>query len=424
MKSRVFSIITAAVLLLFSTFSTGAAFALRNTAEDHDPHDYSMLAAFLETEDEDGVKNGTKLSADYSVSDPSTWEGTVWTDEDVKRLESFTAPDKGLVGRLDLSECSALRRVDLPSNSITKLRVSACPELTYLVCSFNELDALDAAGCSSLIFLHCMGNRLTELDVSSLSGLQTLNCSQNLLTELNIDGLSSLMTLDCAENLLTGLDISGSPELYYLDCGDNALTELDVSNLYGLNTLYCAGNGLTAIELSNNAQLRSFDFRRNRLRYIDLTACESLYFDRITAYGYGYVGISSVDGGEHFTFGAVPMNGAHFECWRNVSDGSFVSSNPELSVSIWWLSGIETELVGCFAGDPIVPGDADGDGAVSIVDALLVLRYSMGIEPDIGNFSAADVNGDGIVDLMDALEILRLAMGVRDQGAINLITDN
>ena len=62
-----------------------------------------------------------------------------------------------------------------------------------------------------------------------------------------------------------------------------------------------------------------------------------------------------------------------------------------------------------------IAGDADCDGSVSIADALLVLRYSMGIETNIGSFSAADVNGDGTVDLMDALEILRIAMGINSR---------
>ena len=63
---------------------------------------------------------------------------------------------------------------------------------------------------------------------------------------------------------------------------------------------------------------------------------------------------------------------------------------------------------------PIVPGDADGSGEVSVGDALLVLRFSMGIvgASDI-NINAADIDGDGEVTVADALIILRRAMGIR-----------
>lgn len=55
-------------------------------------------------------------------------------------------------------------------------------------------------------------------------------------------------------------------------------------------------------------------------------------------------------------------------------------------------------------------GDADGNGVVNANDALLVLRYSLGILNEIS--SACDVNGDGVVNANDALFILRAALGI------------
>lgn len=60
-------------------------------------------------------------------------------------------------------------------------------------------------------------------------------------------------------------------------------------------------------------------------------------------------------------------------------------------------------------------GDVNGDKTVDSADALIVMRYSMGIgeiyEP---NMPYADVNGDGVVDLADALLIIRYSMGLID----------
>ena len=69
-----------------------------------------------------------------------------------------------------------------------------------------------------------------------------------------------------------------------------------------------------------------------------------------------------------------------------------------------------------FADGPqsVLPGDADGDGAVTVSDALIVLRFSMGLigASDL-NANAADIDGDGEITVSDALIILRTAMGLR-----------
>ena len=61
-------------------------------------------------------------------------------------------------------------------------------------------------------------------------------------------------------------------------------------------------------------------------------------------------------------------------------------------------------------------GDANGDGVVDTVDALLLMRWVMGIEElDEENLDPwCDVNGDGVIDFTDALLIARKVMGIID----------
>ena len=59
-----------------------------------------------------------------------------------------------------------------------------------------------------------------------------------------------------------------------------------------------------------------------------------------------------------------------------------------------------------------INGDVNGDEMLDATDALLVLRYALGVLDDIPNPAAADVNGDGAVDAVDALLVLRAALGV------------
>lgn len=61
-------------------------------------------------------------------------------------------------------------------------------------------------------------------------------------------------------------------------------------------------------------------------------------------------------------------------------------------------------------------GDIDLDGSVTSVDALLVLRRSMGIvELTQAELLRGDVNCDGEVDSVDALIILRMSLGIMNR---------
>lgn len=60
------------------------------------------------------------------------------------------------------------------------------------------------------------------------------------------------------------------------------------------------------------------------------------------------------------------------------------------------------------------PGDVDGNGSIEITDALLVLRWSMGIiELSDAQLLLADMNGDNAVDVSDALMIMRASLQVQ-----------
>ena len=58
-----------------------------------------------------------------------------------------------------------------------------------------------------------------------------------------------------------------------------------------------------------------------------------------------------------------------------------------------------------------VMGDADGSGKADYADALMILRYSIGLG-DITRPDLSDMNGDGKYDYNDALTILRRSIGL------------
>ena len=58
-------------------------------------------------------------------------------------------------------------------------------------------------------------------------------------------------------------------------------------------------------------------------------------------------------------------------------------------------------------------GDVDFDGEITASDALLVLRYVLGLVSfDDNTLAIADVNNDGAADSLDVIIILRMALAV------------
>ncbi len=65
----------------------------------------------------------------------------------------------------------------------------------------------------------------------------------------------------------------------------------------------------------------------------------------------------------------------------------------------------------CLTRGNYLPGDANSDGEVNAMDALLVLRYALDVVPETAlDIRNADYNGDGDVNAMDALAILRYSL--------------
>ena len=61
------------------------------------------------------------------------------------------------------------------------------------------------------------------------------------------------------------------------------------------------------------------------------------------------------------------------------------------------------------SGSDYIPGDYDGDGAVSVQDALMILRAAMNL---VEANPASDVDGNGNVEVQDALLAMRSALNV------------
>lgn len=467
------SIITAVLLALVLAISVLPMMAFVSPADQpivptwnvpggYNAHDYNKLAAFLETRDENGVRNGEKTGTNYNPNDPQTWgrEGNyddpenilgpttfTWTDQyGEKRITEVTCMTCDLVGNLDVSGCSSLASLNCAANRLSAISLNQCSALTSLICSGCGLSSLNVASCQNLNQLACDNNNLSSIGLSGLAGLRSLSIGHNPLNSLNLSSNSSLMMLNCsgcglsslnlsaqsslyglycADNNLSSLNVSAAAGLKYLNCRNNALSSLNVSAFTTLLGLNCDGNELSSLDLSANRLLVYLSCLDNRLTSLDASATR-LSFDTLTSQGPGTVACSAAlynpGGSEELpsvnnTIVASANSGSAFLGWYG-QDGQLISSDAELALS----ASSERAFTARF-GEPIeptptpepggIPGDVDGNGAVTVTDAILTLRCAMGIITLTDEqFARADVDGSNSVSVADALRILRMAMGV------------
>lgn len=70
-------------------------------------------------------------------------------------------------------------------------------------------------------------------------------------------------------------------------------------------------------------------------------------------------------------------------------------------------------LVPCFYLGAQGPGDVNNDNSITIVDALLVAQYTVGLNPSNFDQSRADINADGQINIVDALVIAQISVGLQ-----------
>lgn len=415
-------------LLLMSLPASMLAKPARTVPDGYNQNDYLKVRAFLETADENGVKNGEMLTADYDPDNPETWSfdnwgdpaGFIWgvpenAENDELRLISVLCFGCALVGTLDLDGCSALVTLSCGDSKVEAVTVHGCESLEMInVCNDEHLTEgiteLDVSECPNLVYFDCGEANLAEVDVSHNPELAYLIIYGNhRITELDVSNNPNLWDLDLEGCSLTELDVSHNPGLYEIVIDGNSISSLDLSNQASLQVLSIGDTNITEIDLSACTMLRNFQCLGNSFRTIDLSDNGQLILDRVEASGEGYVGGYFWNQMMPSMICAYPEEGSIFEGWYN-EEGELVSADLNYNTN-----GDEgTVFIARFSGgsEP-TPGDVDGNGEVAVSDAVLALRAAMGIhELSAEQTAAADMDENGSIEVSDAIIILRVAMGL------------
>ena len=158
---------------------------------------------------------------------------------------SWKECDKDGDGKLSDKELHSLTifetNVDQNDDSSPKIKsLRGIEKLKYLeevkVYGNSIRGALDISDLSALTRLECGGNKITSIVLPEESRLKVLECSLDPITFLDLKGQTELEQLACPMSSLKTLDLTNQTKLEWLNVGSSALTSLilpDHELIYG-----------------------------------------------------------------------------------------------------------------------------------------------------------------------------------------------
>ena len=215
------------------------------------------------------------------------------------------------------------------------------------------------------------------------------------------------MAYNYADNTMYALCNEDHPYVASVDLESGAIThefDIELGTFLGLRGFAIAPNGdFYALTMSAvDARLVSVDMTTGALTTIGQTGmpayyAQSMTFDPATGELYWAQLTSAVSNGLY------RVDTATAAC---TSLGTIGPEGMEITGLYVYYDAQQPEFT---------PGDADCNGTVNMVDALLTLRAAMNLVQlsDLGEL-AADMNGDGSITVSDALAIMRMSIGTAD----------
>lgn len=189
-------------------------------------------------------------------------------------LQVLRGANANLTAELDVSNCTALQRLECPHNQLTSINVSGCTSLKCLNCCYNQIFSLNTAGCSALEFVDLGANQLSSAAFAGMTKLQYLCLAENQIENLNMSGCSALIELRLSKTEIKNLTLTGCSSLQYLLCWRNQITNLDLSQNTALKHVNLSANmTLTGVTLGSQQNLEMLWVQNTNLTSINIQNC-------------------------------------------------------------------------------------------------------------------------------------------------------
>ena len=233
-------------------------------------------------------------------------------------------------------------------------------------------------------------------DYSQLPLMKNIEWSDGLINEFNstvhLDPctwpvVDLFGTLDLSETNTYSINISSPVHI-------SALYANNCTNLYRL--AYISRNDISVIEATGGIPLSSCRIKTPvRTARLDIENYTSTFGFNMLGHGV----ISMNCDGDYISF--LKVNGYTAEYYSN---GVLLDKNYGGEINIYPDDGIYDVTV-------IFGGDADGDGTLTLGDALAIMRTAIGVAPEFGD-NIGDMNANGEINLDDAITLARICIGV------------
>ena len=188
------------------------------------------------------------------------------SNEELAVVTEMNVIGKYVADLTGIENFTALKRLEVQNQQLTKLDVSKLTELETLWCDNNQLTSLDLTQNTKLIHLQCTNNQLETLNLAHNTSLTQLGCDNNQLTQLDVANNTALELLSCSYNQLNTLNVAQNTALEDLRCYNNQLTTLDLSTNVNLKYIECMDNQLTSILTAPGTPKISMNCKNNRLK--------------------------------------------------------------------------------------------------------------------------------------------------------------
>ena len=158
---------------------------------------------------------------------------------------------------LGLTDCTALKELDITNSKLSGLNLSQFPNLEKLICTdgFNRnySDPIsNLSSCTKLKTLKCQSTKLTSLDLTTNTQLEVLDCSKNSIPALNLSNCPNIRELICYNNHISILNLSNCPNIRVVVCYQNLITTLTLpASPQYLERVHCQCNRIDRVTMGD-----------------------------------------------------------------------------------------------------------------------------------------------------------------------------
>jgi uncharacterized protein (TIGR02145 family) len=129
-------------------------------------------------------------------------------------------------------------------------------------------------------------------------------------------------------------------------------------------------------------------------------------------------GFSAYGGGNRTFMGNYGGMGMHGDFWTSTEQSASTAWGRYVDYDAGWIGGynypkrqgIAVRCVTEAGSTEILPGDANCDGIVNVLDVVTCINHILGLNPDPFCFENADANANGEVDVLDVVLIINIIL--------------